>query len=497
MSPECFQNIIAAAAPSVHIRLQRITGRLRATLVLLLLLAATAASSSAQIFKTVYSFCPTCVDGGNPLSMTLVQGKNGDLYGTTYDGGAFGAGTIFEVTTEGKLTTLYSFSCLAGTCRGGIDSNGGLVLAADGSFYGVTDEGGAIGYGTVFKMTPAGKLTTLHSFGGTDGAYPQSGLIQATDGNFYGTTFGGGANSSGTVFKITASGVFESLHSFCADSCSDGAGPNGLIQAADGNFYGTTYSGGGIGSDSPCYPLSGGGTSFQLTPSGALTTLAAFCQPNGFSPSSALVQGANGDFYGTTFFGGDGVDETGYGTVYEMTPTGSLTSLYSFCLQTGCADGIEPQSLTRGTDGNFYGTTAETLFKITPAGQLATLHTFPEGGGGGASGGLMLDTNGAFYGATYEGGKYGVGSVFSLDTRLGAFVKTVPTSGAAGTKVTIMGTNLTEATSVSFDGTSAMFEVVAGSEITATVPTGATTGAVYVTTSTGTLKSNAIFQILQ
>ena len=472
MSRTRFQEVTAIPAPGAHSRFRERLVSLRVALMLLLLVAATAATSPAQTFKTLYNFCSKssggyCTDGQNPNS-PLVQGTNGDLYGTTVFGGDNGGnyGTVFKVTPAGKLTTLYSF-CSQPSCTDGFGPQGALLLATDGNFYGITNEGGAYNDGTVFKITAAGKLTMLHSFNGTDGGYPQAGLIQATNGNFYGTTSWGGAYDNGTAFEMTASGTLTTLHSFCEESgCPDGTElTSGLIQATDGNFYGTTYNGG----YNPCGP----GTFFQLTPSGTLTTLADFCAPNGFYPDSAPVQAANGNFYGTTAAGGDGAN-TGYGTVYEMTPTGSATWLYSFCLQPGCADGEWPRAaLALGPDGNFYGTTyggslsLGTVFEITPAGQLTTLHTFAGSPSDGANpiGALLLDTNGTFYGATWDGGKNGVGTIFSVATGLGPFVETIPTSGAAKTKVTILGTNLTGATAVSFNGTSATFKVVGSSEI--------------------------------
>jgi len=497
MSRIRFQEVTAAPSTGAHICFRGGTNSLRAALMLLLLVAATAATSPAQTFKTIYNFCSVtnaagyCTDGQNPSS-TLVQGVNGSLYGTTTNGGTNGYGMVFEVTTAGKLTTLYNF-CSQPSCADGFGPQGGLLLATNGSFYGVTNEGGA-GYGTVFKITAAGKLTTVHTFNNTDGESPATGLIQATDGNFYGTTNSGGAYGYGSAFEISASGTLTTLHSFNGD---DGANPNGLIQAADGNFYGTAYDGGGSG----CSPYSGGGTGFQLTSSGTLTPLVPiFCEPNGFYPNSALVQAANGNFYGTTAAGGDG-SNTGYGTFYEMTTTGSLTWLHSFCLQTGCPDGSDPQALTLGTDGNFYGTTQGnpgsglgTVFEITSAGQLTTLHTFTGTDGGNPNGGLLLDTSGTFYGITFAGGAHGLGTIFSLTP--GAFVATIPTSGAAGTKVTILGTGVKGATAVSFNGTAATFKVVSGSEITTTVPTGATSGTVMVTIPGGTtLNSKVAFQI--
>jgi uncharacterized repeat protein (TIGR03803 family) len=202
-----------------------------------------AVRAQAQTFTRLYSFCAktNCADGASP-SAPLVQGTDGNLYGETGFGGAASLGTVFKITTAGDLTTLYSF-CSSSPCTDGAIPQGGLTLATDGNFYGVSG-GGANNYGTVFKITAAGKLTTLHAFDLTDGGEPQS-LIQAANGNFYGTTLYGGAYGQGALFEITASGTFTTLHSFCANSgCPDGTDPNGLTQGADGNLYGTTFYGG-------------------------------------------------------------------------------------------------------------------------------------------------------------------------------------------------------------------------------------------------------------
>jgi uncharacterized repeat protein (TIGR03803 family) len=472
--------------------------------------------AQAQTLTSLYSFCTktNCADGDG-VTAPLVQGTDGNLYGETAFGGGggenspcagIGCGTIFKITTQAKLTTIYTFCLSSSTCTDGSGPSGGLVLATDGNFYGVTDGGGVHNFGTVFRITPAGKLTTLHNFDNTDGWVAQgSGLIQAANGNFYGTTFYGGANSEGTVFEITASGTFTSLYSFPPDSkCPFCTGPNGLTQGADGNIYGTTLGGGVTGN---CNTASTGGTFFQLTPAGTLTTLAVFCRLTGFHPNSPLVQAANGNFYSTTAMGGVSTSAD-QGTVYEMTPTGSITSLYSFCLQTGCPDGKTPIGLAPGTDGNFYGTTLQadaghrgTVYEITPAGELTTLLSFTATNGNFIDGSepigpMLLHTNGTFYGFTDLGGKAGIGTIFSLATGLRPFVGTIPTSGAPGTNVIILGTNLKGATAVSFNGTAARFKVVSASEITTSVPAGATSGTVTVTTSGGKkLNSSVTFQV--
>lgn len=472
-----------------------------------------AVGAQAQTFTSLYSFCTqtNCADGDGSTA-PLVQGEDGNLYGETVGGGSSGnsycagtgCGTIFKMTPQGKFTTLYTF-CLSSPCTDGAGPSGGLVLATDGNFYGATDGGGANNWGTVFKISPAGKLTTLHNFDYTDG-WPQGvGLIQAANGRFYGTTVFGGANGEGTVFEITASGTFTSLYSFPSNSqCPSCTGPNGLTEGADGNIYGTTF-GGGVTDN--CNAESTSGTFFQLTPAGSLTTLAVFCRLTGFRPNSTLVQAANGNFYSTTAAGGDST-HADQGTVYEMTPTGSITSLYSFCLKTDCPDGKTPIGLALGTDGNFYGTTQladatqkGTIYEITPAGQVTTLHFFTATNGnflGGSNpvGPMLLHTNGTFYGLTGLGGKKGIGTIFSLATGLQPFVKTNPTSGAEGANVIILGTNLQGATAVSFNGSAAKFTVVSASEITTTVPGAATSGTVTVTTSGGKkLNSNVTFQV--
>jgi uncharacterized repeat protein (TIGR03803 family) len=468
-----------------------------------ILCATTAIALPAQTFTTLHSFDFT--DGFEPLA-ALVQGTNGNLYGTTLGGGASSAcpgncGTVFEITPNGTLTTLYSF-CAQSGCTGGEKPNAALIQATNGSFYGTAREGGANNDGTVFRIAPSGTLTTLHSFDNTDGDFPVAGLIQATNGNFYGTTEAGGAYGLGTVFKITPSGALTTLHSFDG---ADGEAPvAGVVEGTDGNFYGTTSDGGASGY---------AGTAFKITPSGTLTTLYSFCSQSnctdGFEPFAALVQATNGNFYGTTYAGGANSSACpgNCGTVFEITPNGTLTTLYSFCAQTGCTDGGMPSAaLIQATDGNFYGTAsgggssgfAGTLFKITSSGVLTTLYSFCSQSNctdGASPNGLVQATNGKFYGTTGVAGTNGDGTVFSLSVGLGPFVETEPTGGEVGAGVKILGSNLTGATSVTFNGVTAAFKVVSGSLITTTVPTGATTGKVKVTISGHTLSSNVKFRV--
>src|ERR1017187_5226219 len=420
----------------------------------LALCATTAIALPAQTLTTLYSFCSQggCTDGDYPRA-GLVQTTNGDLYGTTAAGGANRlGGTVFKITPGGTLTTLYSF-CSQTNCTDGSNPCAGLVQAANGTLYGTTSSYPFNTGGTIFKITPSGTLTTLYSFcsqsGCTDGEGPRAGLVQATNGDFYGTTDGGGSNHCGTVFKITPIGTLRTLYAFCSQSgCTDGASPNaGLVQDTNGDFYGTTANGG----------PNGYGTVFKITPSGTLTTLYIFCSQtnctDGQYPVAGLVQAANGDLYGTT---SSGWSNNG-GTVFKITPSGTLTTLYTFCSQSGCTDGASPNA------------------------------------------GLVQDTNGDFYGTTYGGiGRGGPanGTVFRLSVGLGPFVKPRPPYGKVGAAIKILGTNLTGAASVSFNGTAAVFTVVSPSLITTTLPAGASSGKVQVVTPSGTLSSNASFVVV-
>jgi uncharacterized repeat protein (TIGR03803 family) len=465
--------------------------------------AAMAMVSPAQTFTTLVSF--DLDNGAGPFYAPLVQATNGDLYGTTQIGGAHGAGTIFEITPAGVLTTLHNFR--KPDPINGYGPLAALVQATNGDLYGTTGSGGgagAVAYGTIVKITPAGVLTTLHNFDLTDGAGPYAGLVQAANGNLYGTTLGGGANYTcgadngcGTIFKITPAGVLTTLHSF--DS-TDGANPGaGLVQAANGDLYGTTLRG---GANNICE--FGCGTIFKITPAGVLTTLHNFDLTDGAGPNALLVQATDGNLYGTTTGGG----ANNLGTSFKITLSGKLTTLHSF----DGTDGSDPQSgLVQATDGNLYGTTlggganytcgpeadngCGTIFKITPAGVLTTLHSFDSIDGANPWDELMQATNGDLYGTTYQGGASNYGTIFSISVGLGPFVKTLPTSGAVGSVVKILGMDLTGSTSVSFNGTGAVFTVVSPTLITTIVPAGATTGTIQVITPSGTLVTNVAFRV--
>jgi len=463
------------------------------------------ASSCAQTFETLASFDST--DGSFPTD-ALVQAFDGTLYGTTVDGGTYSCGTAFKISPDGTLKTVHSFNG-----NDGCQVIPGLIQGEDGNFYGAsaTGIGGTCesGYGTVFKMTSQGIVSVLYDFctqaSGSTGEFPYATLVQGFDGNFYGTTQEGGTGpcpvgGCGTIFKITSEGTLTTLHSF--------DGPDGyilyssLVEADDGNFYGTTSAGGA----SYYY---GYGTVFKITPQGVLTTLYSFCSTlncaDGSYPYAGLVQDSHGMFYGTTEYGGTGSCSLGCGTVFRITKEGVLTTLHSF----DGTDGEAPYSkLALGSDGNLYGTTSAggfynwgTIFEITPSGVLTTLHTFSQTDGSLPIGGLTQATNGLFYGLTAGGGTStacsggGCGTAYRLSVGLGPFVTTQPTSGEAGAHVIILGNQLTGATSVTFNGAVADFKVISSTAIVTKVPSGATSGEVTVSSPTGALKSNIPFHV--
>jgi uncharacterized repeat protein (TIGR03803 family) len=459
------------------------------------LLIATGIGSPAQTYTVLFDFDFTGSDGAQPRA-SLVQAFNGNLYGTTYAGGANGYGEVFQMTLGGTLTVLQSFDSTDGAAPSAMP-----VQAFSGDLYGTTTSGGTHGSGTIFKIAPNGAVTTLYTFCSqsdcTDGSEPVAPLVQAANGDLYGTTYMGGADNGGTVFKITPAGTLTTLYSFCSQSdCTDGERPTaGLIQAANGNLYGTTFRG-----------ATGAGSVFEITPGGTLTTLHSFDTADGADPTGELTQGNDGNLYGTTESGG----AYSSGTVFKITPSGTLTTLYSFCSQSDCPDGENPSAgLVQATDGNLYGTTTAgganvfegTIFKITPQGTLTTIYSFCSelncaDGAYPGSAGLVQDTNGALYGTTGGGGASSTGTIFSLSVGLGAFVETRPTAGRLGAEIIILGNNLTGSTAVRFHGTAATFTVVSATEITATVPNGAATGLVEVTTPSGTLKSNVPFRVI-
>lgn len=381
--------------------------------------------SAASTETVLYSFNKGA--HGQSPNGGLVRDAKGNLYGTTSQGGILhnncgtsGCGTVFKVTAAGVESVLHSFT---GTSGDGSIPATGLVQDASGNLYGATVAGGNGGNGTIFKVTSAGAETVLYKFTGlSDGATPDAGLMRAANGNLYGTTFGGGLKAQGAVFELTPAGLENALFSFNGPY---GALPKGTLIQAGGNFYGTASAGGGAAA---C--AGGCGVVFELTPNGTQTILHTFTGgADGAFPVGSLVRDAQGNLYGTATNGGrlNKACPTGCGTVYKLAPeaggTWTFTVLHKF---TGEGDGYYPAGgLVQDPKGNLYGLTggntcwgntcAGSLYEVTPAGVETVLYKFKGTTDGQfPSGALVLDAEGNLYGTTYLGGTYGYGTVFKV-----------------------------------------------------------------------------------
>ena len=463
-------------------------------------------SSNAQTFSVLYNFGSAAGDPYNPsYSGIVTQGTDGNLYSTAPHGGAHACGAVFKITPARKLTIVYSFAC---SSDGGFPQ-GGVTLGRDGNFYGTTYEdgdGSPFPAGTVFQVTPSGSLKTLYNFGdGKDGGYPFAPPVEGNDGNFYGTTIDGGdtthcgATGCGTIYKITPSGVLTTLHRFVITDGNEPYAP--LVLGTDGNFYGTTEYGGANSANS--------GVVFKITPAGLFRVLYSFDGTHGESPTAPLVEGSDGNFYGTTRNGG-----VGYGVVFKITPAGTLKVLRNLV---GSTDGANPYAgLVQGTDGNFYGANAYggtvnskcsdgcgTLFKITPLGVYSVLYKFASLSEVSVT--PFQHTSGVVYGDTIVGGTgkispctVGACGVFYRwhNTTLTPFVSLLPYSGKVEQTIEILGQGFVSGkTTVSFNGSAAKATVYSNTYLTAVVPKGATTGLITVTTSGVKLTSNKTFRV--
>jgi uncharacterized repeat protein (TIGR03803 family) len=459
----------------------------------LMLLVGTAGAVYSQTFSPLYNLGTNSGDPAYPTWPGLfAQPRDGNLYSTSTNGGAHGYGAVFQLTPTGKMTVLHSFTGADSNTGDGGYPYGGLTLGTDGSLYGTTVRGG-VGYGTVFKITTGGTFNVLHSFNGTNEGtawYDTAAPIQGTDGNFYGTVSDGTWNY-GTVYKMTPSGSLTVLYQFGIGG-STLRYPYALIQGTDGNFYGTCgYANG------HSY-----GAVFKITPHGELTVLHAFNGTDGWEPYGAIIQASDGNFYGTTKFGGSG----SYGVIWRLTPAAVFKVLFNFSTY---SLGLYPMAgLVQATDGKFYGATYGggsgygVLFQVTSTGSYSVLYRFPSASvGAHPEVSLFQHTNGTFYGDTYEGGtggpgcSGGCGILYSLKMGLGPFVSLLPYSGKVGNTIEFLGQGFTGTTEVSFSGTAASFHVVSDTYLTATVPSGAKTGLVTVTTTGRTLVSNKTFRV--
>lgn len=313
-------------------------------------------ANNGQIFSLSYGAAETTLyqfpaaGSGTYSPNSLILGSDGNFYGTSNGGGANESGTVFELTPGGQLTTLWAF----GGQADGVTPNG-MIQGSDGNFYGTTASGSTNANGVLFVVTPKHAESVLYNFNGSpgDGFFPVGNLVEV-GGVFYGATGGGGANGNGTVFAISPSGSETVLHSFAASAAVDGQGPvGGLLHASNGNFYGMT-SGGGANDAGTIYQINSSGSqesvlySFEAVPS--LTIGGVLTSP---LPVGALVEAADGNFYGITQFGG--VND--YGMVFKISSSGSFSVVHSFPSDT--TDGTFPSTLILASDGNLYGTTAD------------------------------------------------------------------------------------------------------------------------------------------
>jgi uncharacterized protein (TIGR03437 family) len=408
-------------------------------------------------FQTVVSFNNTSAPQGQFNSgysgpTALVLGPSGSLYGTTEAGGCVpgpngctigsGSGTVFAVSPSGQLSTIHVFDPANPNLQDGQYPQAGLAPGPNGLFYGMGTQGGSTAgkaLGIAFSISPSGVYNILYRFPNPNttagGFQPQDGLLAASDGSLYGQTSSGSANGCGSVFKLSGSGAVTTIYDHPATAyCGVGGGEGSMIQGADGNIYGTYRQGGG-----PAF-----GIIFKITPAtGTLTTLYTFqggCTDGAF-PDAGLVQGSDGNLYGTTSYGG------AYcvgGTIFRIAPDGTgYTILHSFGNPAGPAvEGFEPNApLIQARDGNFYGTTLRggmgkcsastscgTIFVMSPCGAVTTLYDFDFSANNSAgpwapAGGLVQVADGSFYGMTSAGGAnsgtpacstYGCGAVYHL-----------------------------------------------------------------------------------
>ena len=522
------------------------------TAILVLALLGGASLASAQIYSDIFNFNGT--NGASPSDpQVMAQGQDGNLYGTV-PSGVGNTGVVFRFTPAGAYTVLHTFN---GPPLDGLEPNAGLTLGLDGNFYGSTVLGGISSVGTIFKITPAGAITILYNFtGGADGAYPYgtpvlgndgnfygvtqyataykitptgtftllgsipdrsfAPLFLANDGNFYGTTQHGGTFNSGTVFRMTPAGVVTVIYNF---DTTHGAVPwAGVVQGGDGSFYGTTTLGGNAG---------GGGVVFRLSPAGTLSVIHNFpvgTQNDGNDPIAGVILATDGTFYGVTWAGGT----NDFGVVFKLAPTGQYLLLHQFDKVSG---GNSASNLVQHTNGSVYGMAnggmhgdgviysltlnlGVTVKLVLSSGKVGST---VEMLGNGFTGTTAVKFNGksaqfTVVSDTYLTAKVPAGATtgpvtvttptgtLTSSTRYFVIPKVIsfnPTSGQVGTSVVITGNSFTGATKVTFGGVKATsFTVNSDTQITATVPVGAQTGKIGVTTPGGTGTSSAVFTVL-
>jgi len=443
-----------------------------------LLLTAVFQPAPAQTFSILYVFDETPHGCCSTYPGILAQGRDGNIYGTTLAGGAFGYGSVFVISPGGGLTTLYSFT----STDGGPQS--GLAMGLDGNFYGTTSSGGGGHAGTIFKITPTGSLTFLYNFfNNGDGAYPRTPPIPAPDGNLYGVS---AYHASSTLYRITPSGTFTVLQTLPSESYAP------LTLGTDGKLYGVTDVGGTFNE----------GMVFSYTiSSGVFKTVYNFGAATGYSPYGALMQAGDGNFYSTASLGGT----NGGGVVYKLSPSGVYKVLHNFTSNPSTSGAGPTAGLVLGSDGNLYGTTSigglngyGTIFRLKTTGAgFSVIYNFAKSDGANPNSTPLLHTNGVIYGLTAAGGLYDDGIMYTVDAGLKPFASVfVYPSDKVGSSVGILGQGFLGATGVLFGSGAGTFTASADTYMTAKVVAGATTGPVTVKEPGGNLVSPVSFKIV-
>ncbi len=535
-----------AGGIGVGIALRKVTG--------VALMAGTAlmAASSTSPLNTLYNFTgygpgTDYPDLGNFEISNLLQARDGNLYGVSAYGGVNDGGYVFKVDiASGQLTHLHDFGFADGE-----HPRGPLVQASDGYLYGTTESGGANqsdyclavkfynggGCGTAFRISTQGTFTKLHDFYTAADGYqvtPSTGMVQAGDGNFYGMSYRAFPSGRTSIFKMTPDGTVTVHYLFAADESQGYLAEAGLIVGRDGNLYGTTGSAGAVNGN----PTAGCGTVFRAGTDGSFQTLHTFTGAasgigDGCVPWARLIQGRDGNFYGTTAYGGYQKNHCiagGCGIVFKLTPDGTETVLHRFTATAKDGEFPEGDGLVQAADGSFYGTTlgnpygegfgfvplcvlggstdfsCGTVYRIDRLGRFSNVALF--GTGDGATGlfphaSMILARDGNLYGSTFSGGGYGPGTIYRVlldpSTPIIAIDSLTPAGGPPGTTVTVSGVGFTGATQVTFGNGTAPepvpFTVDSDTQITTTVPADAQTSAIGVTSPRGTTFSNTPFYL--
>jgi uncharacterized repeat protein (TIGR03803 family) len=461
----------------------------------LFMTAGVAVPAQAQTPTLLHSFNDGTTDACAPRG-NIVQGRDGNMYG----GGAAcgvggGGGAIYKISPAGVESVFFNFPPQWTNCGGA-----GLTLGSDGNFYGACEGGNpATGMGSIFRLTPAGVFTDLHDFTGANGdSLPMYPPIQGVDGNFYGVS-GNEVQVCGNVYKLTPAGVYTNLHTFVfGNECHS----SNLVQASDGNLYGTLAD---------CAVVQGAGCVYKISPAGVFKEIHDFAFTTGQVPCTGLIQGKDGKLYGATQQGA----ANGSGNIYKLTTAGIATDFHDFTNATdaSCVNNVGPPvNLLQVADGSFYGVNPAygpngtgSIYKLTSAGVFtAFLFPNPPVDGDLPSSTLIQHTNGLVYGTTPSGGNPAScafvcqGTFFGVATGDLPFVSLEPTqkTGNVGAKVGVFGQGFTSASVVKFGGVAAKSVTLSGTTyLTAVVPTGAHTGAVTVTTGTTTRTSPQTYRV--